>query len=267
MKTWLLVLFAVMLILPACAPAASPTTTAEGKLRILTEVYPPYNFIDKDMNITGQSTELVRAVIQKLGRDATIEVVPLADGMKLVQQTVNTAIYSINRTSQRETLYKWAGPIGTYEQAFYAKKGSKITLNKLEDAKSAGLIGVYKGDAGNQYLAAQGFTNLDESQTDVEALRKLMNNEVQLWLGNKDGLDITCREAKVNPDDLVLTSNVSIEADLYIAFNKNTSDSVITAWQNALNSLKQEKDSDGKTAYDKIHAKYSDPYYVQSLLK
>ncbi len=64
-----------------------------------------------------------------------------------------------------------------------------------------------------------------------------------------------------------MISNVTIQADLYIAFSKDISDSTITAWQKALDSLKQERDSDGKTVYDKIHAKYSDPYYVQSLLK
>ncbi|HAV10838.1 MAG TPA: hypothetical protein DCX22_04415 [Dehalococcoidia bacterium] len=268
MRIGLTAIFIGLLIVTACAPSALPAASSfEGKLRILTEEYPPYNFVDKDMNIIGQSTEMVRMLAQKEGVDTSIEIVPLADGLNLAQQSPNVAIYSINRTSQRENLFKWVGPIGHYEQAFYAKKGSTIKLGKLEDAKNAGLIGVYKGDAGNQFLQSQGFTNLNESQTDVQALRKLINNEVQLWLGNKDGLEITAREAKVNPEDIVSISNVAIQADLYIAFNKNTPDGIIAAWQKALDSLMQEKDSDGKTVYDKIHAKYSDPYYVQSLLK
>ena len=40
--------------------------------------------------------------------------------------------------------------------------------------------------------------------------------------------------------------------DLYYAFNKNTSDSVIKSFQQALDALKQEKDSAGISKYDRI---------------
>jgi hypothetical protein len=59
---------------------------------------------------------------------------------------------------------------------------------------------------------------------------------------------------------------VVIRADLYIAFSKDIPDSTVKAWQSALDALKQEKDIDDKTAYEKIQAKYSDPDYIESLL-
>lgn len=266
MRVCLVILLACLIILTACAPSA--TSPAEGgKLRIITEVYPPYNFTDKDKNVTGQSTEIVQAILQKLGTNAAIEVMPLADGLNLVQKGPGMMIFSINRTPQREELFKWVGPIGNYKQAFYAKKGSTIELNRLEDAKKVGRIGVYRGDAGNQFLTAQGFNNLDESQTDVEALKKLIDNKVQLWLGNTEGLMLTAKEAGISADALVALPTVVIQADLYIAFSKDIPDATIAIWQKTLDSLKQEQDIDGKTFYDKIGAKYDDPYYLQSLLK
>ena len=267
LRIGLTAVFLGLLLFASCTPSTAPAAvTSGGKLRILTEEYPPFNFIDKNMNITGQSTDMVRTVLQLIGQDASIELMLLSDALKLAEQP-NTAIYSINRIPDREQKYKWAGPIGSYEQAFYAKKGTTITLTKLEDARSAGLIGVYKDDAGNQFLIAQGFTNLNESLTDIEALKKLMNGEVQLWLGNKNGFEVTAAEANVNPDDIVLLPNVTIRADLYIAFSKDMSNDSVSAWQKAIDSLKNDKDSDGKTVYDKLRAKYSDPYYVQSLMK
>jgi polar amino acid transport system substrate-binding protein len=245
---------------------------AGGGLRIITEVYPPYNFVDKNDNVTGQSTEIVQAILEKTGMQAAIEVMPLSQGLVLAQKGPRVVIYSLNRTPQREELFKWVGPIGNYEQAFYGKAGSAITnllyfkLDKLEDAKNVEKIGVYKGDAGAQFLASQGFTNLDESLTDAEALKKLMDGTVQLWLGNKEGLAITAEQAGVNPDDLVMMPTVVIRADLYIAFSKDIPDSTVKAWQNALDALKQERDIDDKTVYEKIQAKYSDPAYVESLL-
>lgn len=267
MKVWLAILLIVVMLLMACNfPGMVPP--ASSGLRIITEVYPPYNFVDKSDNVTGQSTEIVQAILEKTGTQAAIEVMPLSEGLALAQKGPKVVIYSLNKTPQRENLFKWVGPIGHYEQAFYANKGSTIVLNKLEDAKLVKKIGVYKGDAGAQFLASQGFNNLDESLTDAEALKKLMDGTVRLWLGNKnkEGLVITARQAGVNPDDLVMLPTVLIRADLYIAFSKDIPDSTIRAWQDALDSLKQEKDIDNKTAYEKIRAKYSDPDYIKSLL-
>jgi len=253
------------MLLTSCNIAG--TQPPASGLRIITEVYPPYNFVDKNNNVTGQSTEIVQAILEKTGTQANIEVMPLSQGLTLAEKGPGVVIYSLNRTPRRENLFKWVGPIGYYEQAFYAKKGSTVVVSQLEDAKKVTKIGVYKGDAGAQFLASQGFTNLDESMTDTEALKKLMDGKVQLWLGNKDGLAITAAQAGVNPDDLVMMPTVVIRADLYIAFSKDIPDTTVKAWQGALDALKQEKDIDDKTAYEKIMAKYSDPDYINSLLQ
>ena len=271
MRAWLAILLIVAMLLVACnVPGAVPP--ASSGLRIITEAYPPYNFVDKNNTVTGQSTEIVQAILEKTGTQAAIEVMPLSEGLALAQKGPKVVIYSLNRTPQREELFKWVGPIGNYEQAFYVKVSSPTgimlynTLDKLEDAKNVEKIGVYKGDAGAQFLASQGFTNLDESLTDAEALKKLMDGTVQLWLGNKEGLAITAEQAGVNTDDLAMLRSVVIRADLYIAFSKDVPDSTVKAWQGALDTLKQEKDIDDKTIYEKIQAKYSDPDYIKSLL-
>jgi len=271
MRVWLAILISIGILLAGLnAACVAPMTNSQ--LRIITENYPPYNFVDKNNNVTGQSTEIVQAILEKTGTQANIEVMPLSQGLAIAEQDPGVVIYSLNRTPQREKLFKWVGPIGFYEQAFYAKKSSAtaaliLFYSKLEDAKKVEKIGVYKGDAGAQFLASQGFTNLDYSLTDAEALKKLMDGTVQLWLGNKYGLAITAEQAGVNPDDLLMLPSVVIQADLYIAFSKDNRDSTVAAWQSALDALKSEKDIDNKTVYEKIMAEYSDPDYVNSLLR
>jgi polar amino acid transport system substrate-binding protein len=270
MRVWLAILVAVAVLL-AGFNIACTQAPATSQLRIITENYPPYNFVDKNSNVTGQSTDIVRDIMEKTDTQANIEVMPLSQGLALVEKGPGVVIYSLNRTPQRENLFKWVGPIGNYEQAFYAKKGSAtaaliLFYSQLEDVKKVEKIGVYQGDAGAQFLASQGFTNLDYSLTDVEALKKLIDGTVQLWLGNKDGLAITAAQAGVNPDQLVMVPTVVIQADLYIAFSKDVPDSTVVAWQSALDSLKQDRDIDNKTVYEKIMAKWDDPDYVDSLL-
>jgi polar amino acid transport system substrate-binding protein len=254
-----------LLFITSCAPLA--TIPAQSKLRVIAEVYPPYNFVDKDGNVTGQSVEIVQAVLQKSGISAPVEIMPLSDALDLALKGPNVAVFSINRTASREAIYKWVGPIGDYRQVFYAMKGSSVRVTSLEDARSIAKIGVYKGDAGNQFLSSNGFTNLDENTTDLEALQKLADNGVQLWLGNKGGLAVTAKQAGIRPNDLVEFPVVVTQADLYVAISKDVPDSTVAAWQKILDSLKQENDADGRTVYDKILAKYDDYDYLQSLLK
>src|SRR4030042_6574779 len=129
MKVWLNILRIVAMFLVACnVPGAMPP--ASSGLRIITEAYPPYNFVDKNNTVTGQSTEIVQAILEKTGTQASIEVMPLSEGLALAQKGPKVVIYSLNRTPQREGAFKWVGPIGNSEQAFYAKKGSTITLDK-----------------------------------------------------------------------------------------------------------------------------------------
>ena len=264
MRTWLIAAVILAIALAGCS-GPGKTSTVEGDLRIITEEYPPYNFTDKDGNITGQCTEIVQAILDRTGNQALIEIMPLDEGISLAEEGPGIAIYSLNRTPEREPLFQWVGPISNYEQAFYIKKGSAITVTTLEDAKEKGVISVYKGDAGAQFLASQGFENLNESMTDIEALNRLMDGTAQLWLGNTKGLEITCEKAGVNPDDLELLSVVVIQADLFIAFSEDVPESTVNAWQDALNALKTERDIDYKTEYEKILVKYSDPEYLQSL--
>ncbi len=259
MKTWAAIGLAVFLIASAsCIPAG------ETKLRILAEDYPPYNFVGPDKQVTGQSTEIVQEILKKLGKPAAkIEIKQLAEGLAIAEKGPAVAIFSINRTAQRENRFKWVGSIGGYEQAFYAKKGSGIRLVSIDDAKDInGLIGVYKGDAGNYFLQSQGFTNLDESQDDVEALKKLMDGKVAVWLGGREGLVITTTRAGVNMDDLEMLLPV-IRSELYIAFSKDTPDSLIKAWQDTLDSLKTVKGPDGKTFFESVIEKYSDAYFLK----
>ena len=265
MKVCLAVLLIVALGMVACDMTTSTTTSAD-ELRIITEISPPYNFIDKDYQITGQSTEIVQAIMEATGTHAEIETMPWSEGLALAEEGPGIVLYSTNRTPQREELFKWVGLIGSYEQAFFAKKGSGLQIKSLEDAMKVDKIGVYKDDAGAQFLESQGFENLDISMTDAQALQKLMKGDVDLWLGTKDGLALMAEEAGVNVDNLELMPTVVIKANLYIAFSKEVSDSIVNEWQAALDKLKTERDIDNKTEYEKILAKYNDPQYIEMLL-
>jgi len=246
-----------LVLLSGCITAAP----AE-KLRVITEESPPFNFTDERGNITGQSTEVVREILKKLGSESNIEVMPWSQGYNLTQKELNTVLYSTSRIPLRENLFKWVGPIGFADNWFYARQGSGIKIASLEDAKKVKSIAVYRDDSNHLYLAAQGFTNLDINENNGGCIKKLVEGKVDLWLGPAEGLHFIAYGIGVNPAEVVAVKYVR-RSDKYIAFNKAVSDGVVQSWQKSLDGLKQDKGADGLSTYERITTSYTVPQYVK----
>jgi polar amino acid transport system substrate-binding protein len=233
MKRLVAVLLTGIFLLMACS-----VPVPADKLRVLTEEYPPYNYTDEKGILTGSSTQLVKAIIGKLGLDTKIEVLPWSQAYELVLNNSNAALYSTARTPERERNFMWVGPIGSYENWLYAKKGSTVRVNSLDEAKAVKTIAAVKDEAGQQKLAEQGFINFAFTITTVDGLKKLMAGEADLWLGTRADVELVAMQAGVNPTDLEPAVFVH-KLDLYIAFNKNTPYEIVQQWQKALDSLKK----------------------------
>ena len=65
MKKQIIFVLLALLLLAGCSGADTPG--GYEQLRILTEDYPPYNFTDKNGEVTGQSTEIVQLIMQEVG--------------------------------------------------------------------------------------------------------------------------------------------------------------------------------------------------------
>jgi polar amino acid transport system substrate-binding protein len=233
MKRLFFVMLAGILLITACtAPAAT------GKLRILTEEYPPFNYTDTGGNLVGSSTEIVKGIITKLGENITIEVLPWTQAYAIVLSEPDAALYSVARTSGRESLFMWVGPIGSYENWLYARKGSDVRVSSIDEAKPVGCIAVVKDEAGQLKLAEQGCINFAYSGSIAGGLKKLAVGEADLWLGPGENVDLVAKQAGVDPSGIEAVAFVH-KVDLYIAFNKNTAYATVLAWQNALDSLKK----------------------------
>jgi len=233
MKRLVAILLAGMFILMACS---GPVPA--GKLRILAEEYPPYNYTDEKGILTGSSTELVKAVIARLGLDTKIEVLPWAQAYEIVLNNPNVALYSTARTPERELNFMWVGPLGSYENWLYAKKGSSTRVNSLDEAKTVKSIAAVKDEAGQQKLAELGFINFAFTNSTADGLKKLMAGEADLWLGTRADVELVAKKAGV--DATLLEPAVFVhKVDLYIAFNKNMPFATVDQWQKALDSLKK----------------------------
>jgi ABC-type amino acid transport substrate-binding protein len=126
------------------APIATEKSVPESGLHIITEEFPPFSYKDKNGEITGQSTEIVKEILSRFNQKASITLLPWSEGYNAALTEPDAVLYSVGINEERKPLFKWAGTIGTFDYVFYAKSGSGTEIKSLDAAKKAGKIGVVK---------------------------------------------------------------------------------------------------------------------------
>ena len=113
----------------ACLLLASPARAEQAPLQFYTEEYAPVSFLQNGI-ADGMASELVRALLQRLGETASIQVVPWSRGYHIVQNTPGTALFATIRNAEREPHFKWVGPIMLAQDAYYGLKGSGLKIDQ-----------------------------------------------------------------------------------------------------------------------------------------
>jgi polar amino acid transport system substrate-binding protein len=212
------------------------------EMTILTEDQPPLNFYDPlTGEMRGFAIELVEEVLLRIDSTASIEKMPWARAYMLLKDETreNTFLFAMARTPQRESTFKWIGPIAAKRASFYALNGSSIILNSLEEAKSSGIIGTKREDSKEQFLKKMGFTNLYAVETWDQALEMLYLERIDLIIYTD--LDLPILAERIGLDKGEFESILDLyEYPIYIGVSKGTSDEIVALWQNALDSIKND---------------------------
>jgi len=216
---------------------------------VTTEEFPPFGYMENG-RLTGLSVEIVNQILKKLSYKNIIEVRPWARAYREALTGPKKILFSMARNKDRETLFKWVGPLVSDRVFFYKKRNSKININSMIDAKRVNRILLTREFPEYNYLKQLGFTNLNETVTPVQNFKMLMKNRGELVPMGELAVPLTLKKAGINSQNIQRTNVKLYEVDLYIAFSKDISDVEITKWQNALNFVK----SSGQ--YEKILKKY-----------
>ena len=232
---------------------------AKSTITVLTEQLPPLNYTDQKLNmsvkddkITGFSTDVINEIAKRTNTKINIYLMPWARVYKMAQTNKNTAIYSMTRNAKREHLFKWVGPLAKKQSRFYAKKGSKIVLKSLEDAKKY-KIATVKDDSKEQYLKKHGFAGLHTLHSVPKwnlALKIVQADRCDMLISTNFDLPILAKNNNLKGTDFQALYTVE-DYSLYIGFSKNTDDAIIKEWQNTLDQIK----TDG--TYEKLIQKWA----------
>ena len=222
----------------SCVVAGS-CWAADRKLNIVTEEWAPYNYSENGA-LKGFSVEIVQAIAQLLNADIDIQLMPSMRAKASLENNQRTMLVTMLRTPERDTKYKWIGPLGDSSIYFYKRKGNPLEVSTLEDTKKVRSICSRQGGLTTSKLREAGFTNLEASASDGNAVyRMLIFGRCDLAVSDSPlGVIHLLKQMNYPLDAVVQTPVKLIAAPIYIACSKDISDAEIARWQMALDKLK-----------------------------
>jgi len=238
--------------------ATAPPVTAPEDLVFLTEDYPPLNYVENG-TIKGISVDLLRGVIMRMGKTVSsdrITVLSWSQAYETALSRNNTVVFATVRLPEREHLFKWAGPLGSDRKVLFSMKDKSPVIASPADLDRY-RIGVVKDDSAHLQLLGLGVnaSRITAYPTVRSLISAMQDGTLDLWCyGETVG---RYHAGKVTGDPNAFAVVYALEyQDHYYAFNKNTPDEFVAAFQAALDSLRYEPDEAGITEYQRIMYRY-----------
>ena len=208
-------------------------------LSLVTEDWAPLSFVQKS-NLTGFSVEIVREILRRQGKD---DMTPIAIkqwhvAYDMALKGPNVMLFTTARTEDRDSLFKWVGPLLTQTYCLIGLKKSNMRITCLDDARGL-RVGAYKDDVGEELLRKDGFTNVRVSDSDPVNLDLLKKGEIDLWVSSSLAFVSLAIETGHDPSELETVCKLK-EIDFYLTFSPDVPDEVVYWWQSGLDELKKD---------------------------
>lgn len=190
--------------------------------------HPPFEFINEDGEFDGFNIEITKAIAKEMNIDIDIDLMEWADAIRKLDKEECDGIEGMSISEEREKKYTF-GP--DYITAFH----SAFTLKKRDDIKKSLLlkniknykIAVQKDDAGyfliNNNNLSRKKVSLFELSNQEDALKSLLNEEVDIVVGNKITLLYYAQKLKMD-EKIKLIENPLGLTKYSIAFNYKNKD-------------------------------------------
>jgi ABC-type amino acid transport substrate-binding protein len=244
-------LAAVLLFLGAGWCMAAPRFT------IMTEELPPYNFL-RNGEVYGVSADILLQILEqnnvKVAREE-IQLLPWPRAYRMALEQPGSVLFSTARTPERESLFKWVGPITRLTIGLLARRDRHITLSSLADAARY-TVGTVRDGAPEQLLARSGVpqSSLERIASPEKNIRKLQAGRIDLFAFNIPTTRCLMLRMGIDPDDYVSVYTLR-EVELYYAFHPDTDDGLIRALNRSMAELRR-PGSDGRSEVDRITEAY-----------
>jgi polar amino acid transport system substrate-binding protein len=223
-----------------------------------TEQFPPCNYQENGAT-KGIAVDLLTEITDRLGSKVTadqVHIVPWTEAYQAALTGEKTVLFSAARLPERESSFKWAGPIFTDSYALFTRWDNDVAIENAGDLNGY-KIGVITDSAAITKLTEAG---VDESQlvyfTNASAIiEQLTSGDIDFWCHAQVVARTLTEQITGNYYSFKNAFQLS-SYDYYYAFSKDIPDSTVNAFQQTIDALKQEKDASGISTYDRILGRY-----------
>ncbi len=210
------------------------------KFSITTEDWKPFQYIENN-EIKGISVDLMDNMLQYLDSEQKredIKILPWTRAYNRALKDDNTILFLTTKTKERENLFRWVGPLLSYNTYLIARKDQNITINNLEDLHNY-RIGSVKDDSSEIFLNDLGvpLEDLIRAKKGSDVVHVLAKGRIQILLSEWTSFVSDIKYLNLNLDDFE-PIYLSSRSELYYAFSSSTSDEVINRFQTAFDQFK-----------------------------
>ena len=225
----------------------------------LTENFPPYNY-GQTGDIHGVSLDILEVLFEELNIDLGQSDILLTDWLTAydkVQNEEGTVLFSMVRNDDRESLFKWLGPISPHKEVIISRSGSGVKIITDSDLDQY-TIGVASGYPSYGLLRDKGVdpSHILEYESIAELYEALINEDIRCISYSEQANQLILAVMGINPEDYEISYTIQVD-QLYFAFNPSVSDALIELFQETLDEIKNDKESDGSSTVEKILLNYS----------
>lgn len=213
-----------------------------NRITVVTEHLAPFQIVESN-SITGLSTEIVKATLDKAGYKYSIEAYPWSMSYTRATKEENVCIYSLARLPERSSLFQWVGHITTSSISLYALSNNPISISRLDDAKKY-KVAVMKDDVTHQFLLSKGFEENKNLyvMTNYDALLKLLetpSRQIDLVVLNDDLINSRIKSKDEANKYINVYKLKDLDLDFYFACSSDTEVSIVNHLVNTMKQLEQ----------------------------
>ncbi len=232
---------ALFVLLVGAAFAARAELPARDEITLQTDSFPPFNMAPNGKgfargdDIEGIAADTVRDVFQRAGIAYNLTLRgPLSRLYDQTRQQAAHGLFSVARTPQNDSLFKWVGALAHHDSVLLARASSGLAFDNLAQARGYRIGGQANGSV-SLFLQSQGI-DTSNSLNDAENLRKLLTERIDLWAVADPAWRYYARQQGVDEHQLQVVLSFHSEP-LYLALNRDVPDQVVNRLQAALDEV------------------------------
>ncbi|MFN6972056.1 MAG: substrate-binding periplasmic protein [Rheinheimera sp.] len=218
-------------------PTLALANPLKPPLQILTVIEPPASFMDSHGKLTGYATELVQALQTEVNNHSEIQIMPESRVLLTAARQPNVLLFGFSRTVDREAKYHWIMPLLRKRWIIYVHKNNPLQVSNIDDLRNIESIGVVRGDVREEWLSAQGFTNLHSSASHAQNLARLRSGRLQAIAYEPQGMQYLLKETGYPVDEFRPLLHFH-SSEVWLLMSRQTSAGEVQRWQQGAEQLK-----------------------------